>query len=224
MTDVIRELPSDDRPRERLLTHGAATLSDAELVAILLGSGVQGKNAIQLAREVLAEAVKGPGVSDLARLSQINGVGPAKAARLVAAFEIAQRQINARPEEPPPFDIDVTGRKLVTTYGRHTQERLGVVFLDARHRVKTQREIYVGTINNALVSTRDIVKYGLLGDAVGVVVFHNHPSGHPSASEEDINFTRKLQESLGFVDLELVDHLIVAAHGYCSMRRMGLIA
>lgn len=218
MTDVIRDLPQDERPRERLFQHGAETLSDAELLALIIGSGVRGKNAIQLARHILSE-----GMGNLRRrdLSGVRGVGPAKAARIVAALEFAKRVTEERPPEPPALDLTEIGRKLVSSYGHHAQERLGAVFLDSRHCVLKQREIYVGTINNALVSTRDIIVTALDKHATALVAYHNHPSGNPEASEDDLKFTRKLQHSLSLIDIELVDHLIIGAHRFHSMKARG---
>jgi DNA repair protein RadC len=223
MTDVIADLPPDDRPRERLLTHGPETLSDAELVAILLGSGLPGKNAIQLARELLSEGMPALRGRDPRLLEHVRGVGPAKVARIAAAFELSRRRCVAPPEDPRSYAADVVGRSLVSGYAHHRQERLGAVVLDSRNRILQQREIYVGTINSALVSTRDIISFALLHNATGVVVYHNHPSGNPAPSAEDLSFTRKLEQSLGLVDVELVDHLIAGAHRYHSMREQGQI-
>lgn len=223
MTELIADLPVDDRPRERLLTHGAETLSDAELVAILLGSGVRGKNAIQLARELLANGLSSLRRCETSYLASINGIGPAKAARLAAALEMSRRIDSGRPDEPPVYEPRILGPQLVTRYSHHTQERLGAAFLDSRGRILQQRDIFVGTINNAFVSTRDIIRYALLDCACGVVVFHNHPSGNPAPSAEDIHFTKKLQQSLELVDMELVDHVIVGEKRYFSMKERGQI-
>jgi DNA repair protein RadC len=223
MTDVICDLPRDDRPRERLLMHGPETLSNAELVAILLGSGVRGKNAIQLARELLRDGMSALRARDQKQLEQYSGIGPAKIARIAAAFEISRRIHDNVPDEPPPYEANTLGRTLVSTYSHVRQERLGATFLDARHRILRQREIYIGTIKSALVSTRDIITDALMNDASAVVVWHNHPSGNPLPSEEDEKFTRKLHESLGHCDIELLDHLIIGAHGYYSMHDKGLL-
>jgi DNA repair protein RadC len=223
VTDVIADLPADDRPRERLLTHGAETLSDAELVAILLGSGLRGKNAIQLARELLSDGMAALRRRDPRELEHVPGVGPAKVARISAAFELARRLSSGQPDDPPTYEAEVVGRKLVLDYAHHRQERLGAVFLDSRQRILKQREIYVGTINSALVSTRDIISFALQQNATGVVVFHNHPSGNPAPSAEDLSFTKKLEQSLVLVDVELVDHLIIGSHRYYSMREKGQI-
>lgn len=221
MTDLIRDLPRDDRPRERLLAHGAETLSDAELLAVILGSGVPGQNAIQLARQLLSGGMRSLRRQDIAALANIRGVGPAKAARIAAVFEMSRRLTSALPEEPQLFDPAVLGPALVGQYGHHTQERLGAAFLDSRQRIRRQRDIFVGTIDHALVSTRDIVQHALHDGATGVVIYHNHPSGDPSPSDDDVLFTHKLQQSLAMVDIELADHLIIGAHRFHSMRDRG---
>ena len=223
MTDIIRDLPTDDRPRERLFAHGPETLSDAELVAILLGSGVRGKNAIQLARELLRDGMSGLRSRDIKNLDEVEGIGPAKIARISAAFEISRRILNNLPDEPSAYDSSILGRSLVTTYARVRQERLGATFLDVRQRILRQREIYVGTIKSALVSTRDIVQDALFNNATGVVIWHNHPSGSPLPSDEDVEFTMKLRYSLGTCDIDLVDHLIIGVHGYYSMLEKGVL-
>ena len=221
MTEVIADLPIDDRPRERLLTHGADTLSDAELIAILLGSGVRGKNAIQLAREMLQDGMASLRRRDPSTIARVAGVGPAKASRIVAAFEVARRLSSAEPDSLPSFDPDVFGRALVTGYAHHVQERLGAAFLDSRQRVLRQREIYVGTINHAAVSTRDVIRFALEENACAVVLYHNHPSGDPTPSAEDLMFTRKMGESLRLCDIDLADHIVVGAHRFYSMRQRG---
>lgn len=221
MTEVIADLPRDDRPRERLLMHGAATLSDAELLAILFGSGMRGKNAIQLAREVLGDGLPALRRRELSDVAATRGVGNAKAARLAAAFEIARRLASEPDGEPTPFDSDVLGRSLLSSLSHQSQEHLGAVFLDSRRRILRQRDIYVGTINSALVSTRDVIRHALVERATGVVLFHNHPSGSPLPSAEDLLFTRKIKESLRLCDIDLVDHLVIGSTRWHSMKREG---
>lgn len=223
MREVIADLPIDDRPRERLLTHGPETLSDAELIAILLGSGVPGKNAIQLAREMLQDGMSSLRRRDPAQIARISGVGPAKASRIAAAFEVARRLAAGAPDELPFYDPETFGRSLVTSYAHHVQERLGAAFLDSRQRILRQREIFVGTINHAAVSTRDVVRYALEENACAIVMYHNHPSGDPSPSAEDLMFTRKMGESLRLCDIELADHIVIGAQRYYSMRQRGQI-
>jgi len=223
MTDLISDLPIDDRPRERLLTHGPETLSDAELVAILLGSGVRGKNAIQLARELLQDGLATLRKREPAQLAKSPGVGNAKAARILAAFEIARRLTVAEADPQQSYDAEAFGRALVTTCSHHVQERLGAAFLDSRQRILRQREIYVGTINHAAVSTRDVIRHALDENATAVVLYHNHPSGDPSPSAEDLMFTRKMAESLRLCDIDLMDHIVIGANRFYSMRQRGQI-
>ena len=220
---VICDLPTDERPRERMVMHGPETLSDAELLAIFLGSGKRGKNAIELSRELLADGLLTLSRRELSQLTTVSGIGPAKAARLLALFEFARRFNSGQPEQPVEYDQHVLGRTLVKYYARHTQERLGAVVLDSRHRIIRQKEIFVGTTNSALVSTSDIIRFALLENGTAIVLYHNHPSGNPAPSAEDESFTRKLKYSLSTADIELLDHLIIGSHGYLSMRERGLL-
>jgi DNA repair protein RadC len=217
----VADLPLDERPRERLMRHGAATLSSAELVAILLGSGMAGKNAVQLGRELLTHGIAGLASIEPAQLARTKGVGAAKAGRIAAAFELSRRAANGIADEPQSYDPAVVGRSLIHTHAHLPQEHLGAVFLDSRHRIIRQREIFIGTINSALVSTREILKYALDERATAVVLFHNHPSGNPSPSAEDLIFTQRARQSLKLVDIDLVDHLVIGASSYTSMAERG---
>lgn len=219
MTWMIRDVPVEGRPRERLLQHGAQVLSDAELLAVILGTGAPGKNAIHLAQELLQGGVPQLQHRDPSTLSRARGVGPAKAARIAAVMEMARRL--AVPTERTTFDVGVLGARLVRVYGHEMQERLGAAVLDSRNRIIKQRDIFIGTMDRAFVSAREIVSYALTERAKGVVIFHNHPSGDPTPSDDDVAFTRRLQESLGLVDVELIDHLVIGQHRYTSMKARG---
>ena len=222
MTYVIHDLPAANRPRERLLAHGPKILSDAELLAIVLGTGAAGKNAIHLAQELLVDSgLAALGNCDITAVSRVRGVGPAKAARIVASFELARRL--SVPQQKTRLDLNAFGQQLIRTHGHYPEERVGAALLDARHNVMKQREIFVGSINKAVVSTREIIRYGLVERAAAVLLYHNHPSGDPTPSEEDINFSKQLQQALGSVDLALVDHLIVGAHSFLSMKSLGYL-
>ena len=221
MTDLIRDLPRDDRPRERMIEHGAASLSDAELLAVLLGSGTRGKNAIQLARELLRDGIAPLVQQEIVAIARVSGVGAAKAARIAAAFEISRRIATA--ETSHVFEISDFGPMLVRTIAHQRQERLGAAFLDSRNCIRRQREIFVGTINSAMVSTRDIVRCAIEENAVAVVLYHNHPSGNAQPSAEDVVFTRKAREALKLVDMDLVDHIVVGHRSYHSMREKGQV-
>jgi DNA repair protein RadC len=141
---------------------------------------------------------------------------------VAAAFELARRAAAEKPIEHPEFDVDLTGTALVSANIRQKQERLGAYFLDARNKIIVQREIFVGTVNQALISTRDILRLAVEENAVGVALYHNHPSGDPTPSGHDVEFTRRLHQALVAADIELVDHLITGKHSYLSMKRKGL--
>ncbi|HEX3068590.1 MAG TPA: DNA repair protein RadC [Thermoanaerobaculia bacterium] len=223
MHELIADLPLDDRPRERMLMHGAETLSDAELLAVLLGSGLRGKNAIQLARELLDDGFASLARCDAEQLAKRNGIGEAKATRIVAAFEIARRLANVRTDDPSDFDADLFGRNLIIRSKRLRQERLGALLLDSRNRILRDRTLYVGTVDRAFVSAREVIRLTLDANAAGVVLYHNHPSGDPTPSNEDNAYSRKTRTTLNSIDIDLVDHIIAGAHSFVSMKRKGTI-
>ena len=131
--------------------------------------------------------------------------------------------VSGEPEDPPDFDATVLGTQLVSRCSRYRQERLGVALLDSRHRIIDEREIYVGTVNSAFVSTREILVTTLFENACAIVLYHNHPSGDPTPSKEDEDFTTKLRDSLRLADIELIDHLVIGHHRYFSMKEKGML-
>jgi DNA repair protein RadC len=218
MTDLIADMPRDERPRERLMMHGTRTLSDAELLALLIGTGIRGKSAVQLARELLGDGIRQLGRRDIAELASVPGVGTAKATRIAAAFELSRRTGGG--EASVKYIPKDFAEGLIRTHQFH-QEHVGVALLDSHDRLLKQQTIFVGTINNALVSTRDIVRYAVLNNAVGIVLYHNHPSGNPWPSAHDAAFTTKVRDALQLVDVELTDHVIVGSTKYYSMKERG---
>lgn len=219
---LIADLPMDERPRERLLKHGVETLSDAELVALLIGSGVRGKNAIEVGRELLHEGLPSLARRDWSTTTHARGIGTAKAARLAAAFELGRRLVaTAEGERDPVRDAESIARPLIARYAHHVQERLGAIFLDSKNRIIREREIYVGTLNTTTVSTRDVLRVALEHHAASVIIFHNHPSGDPSPSAEDLLFTKKMVEAARLMGVDLVDHLILGRNRYVSLKQRG---
>jgi DNA repair protein RadC len=217
-TSLIADMPSDERPRERLLAHGTRTLSDAELLALVIGTGTRGKSAVQVARELLDDGICQLGRRDVTELARVPGVGTAKATRIAAAFELSRR--TERGSSGVKYAPNVFGESLIKTHQFH-QEHVGVALLDSHGLILKQQTIFVGTINNALVSPREIVRFAVLSNAAGVVLYHNHPSGNPAPSAHDTNFTRKLREALALMDIDLVDHMIVGTSKYYSMKEDG---
>lgn len=224
VAELIRDLPADERPRERLLERGPEALSDAELVAIVLRSGRAGRSALDLARDLLREegGLSGLTLADPVRLAR-RGLGEVRSATLLAAVEIARRLARADwTERAPLAHPAAVASYLSLRYQALDQEVLGALYLDARHRFLAERELCRGVLNRVAVEPRRVLREGLLLGAAGFVVFHTHPSGDPSPSAEDLSFTRRLAEAGKTVGVELVDHLILGAVGrWVSLRERG---
>jgi DNA repair protein RadC len=220
----IADLPIEERPRERLARGGAIALSDAELLALLIEPGHHGKSSLDIARELVSD-----GLRSLARREWIPGrpvgsLGPARVARIAAALELGRRiaALSATSSEPLR-DPEMLAQRLIARYAHAVQETLGAIYLDTRDRIIREREIFVGSLNTAAVSSRDVVRFALEDHAASVIVFHNHPSGDPSPSGEDVLFTRKLIEAGKVMDVNISDHIVVAASGYVSMKQRNLM-
>ncbi|MEA2604093.1 MAG: repair protein RadC [Acidobacteriota bacterium] len=216
MTDyLIRELPEGERPRERLLAHGGSTLADSELLAVLLRTGRVGVSAIQLAKDLL---LQNGGLSGLLTAThhslRRSGIGPAKAAALLAAVEIGRRlareQLLDREPLSRPRDA---ARYLALRYHTCDQEVMGALFLDARNHLLGEREIFRGTVSRISVEPREILRECLQRGAVTVYLFHTHPSGDPSPSAEDLLFTRRMEEAAEIVGIRLADHVVLGSRG-----------
>jgi DNA repair protein RadC len=221
---VIADLPADDRPRERLARHGAAALSDTELIAILVGPGRPGRSSIDLAREALREGVARFCTKDWASGSSIPGIGPVASGRIGAALELGRRFNSARLNTSDPIsDPESLAPALCSKYAHLPQERLCALYLDSRNRILREREIYIGTLTTASVSTRDVFRYALEDAAASIIVFHNHPSGDPAPSAEDVIFTKSLTKAAAIMGVILMDHLIIASAGYVSLRNSGFV-
>jgi DNA repair protein RadC len=225
LAQLIRELPADERPRERLLAHGASTLSDGELVAVLLRTGRRGASALDVARELLATTGGLPGLAAVARRGHLErrGLGPVKEATLIAAVELARRLARTDlPEREPLAHPAAAASYLALRYAGRDQEILGALYLDTRHRLIAERELYRGTLNRAAVEPRLVLKEGLLAGAAALIVFHTHPSGDPTPSAEDLAFTRRLGEAGEVVGIRVVDHLILGGVGrWVSLAERG---
>jgi DNA repair protein RadC len=221
---LIRELPEQERPRERLLEQGAGALSDGELVAVLLRTGRVGDSAVQMATELLRENGGLNGLLGATPLSlRRRGLGPAKAASLLAAVELGRRlardQLVDREPMSRPADV---ARYLSLRYRQRDQEVMGALFLDTRKRFLGEKEIYRGTLDRAAVEPREVLKECLLRGAAGVVIFHTHPSGDPSPSLADTAFTRHMAQACDLIGVKLVDHLVLASSGrWVSLRDRG---
>lgn len=223
---LLRELPEAERPRERLLAHGAASLSDAELLALCLGSGTRGRSALELARHLLAEhggVAALLGSSSEALLAQA-GLGPARTCRLLAVLALARRALAVELRERPVLsDPRRTAAYLGAELCGRPYESFVCLFLDQRHRVLRLEELFRGTIDGAAVYPREVVRRALALNAAALVCAHNHPSGCPEPSSADIALTRRLRDALALVDVRLLDHFVIGAEGAVSLAERGLM-
>jgi len=221
---LIRELPADERPRERLLERGPRSLGDAELVAVLLRTGRAGASALAMAREVLAASGGLAGLAAAAPETLARrGLGPAKAASLLAAAEVGRRLARSELAERPPLAHPAAAVSYLSLrYAVRDQEVMGALYLDVRNRLLADRELFRGALSRAAVEPRQILREGLLLGAAGLILFHTHPSGDPSPSAEDLAFTRRLAEAGEAVGVRLVDHLVLGGVGrWTSLRERG---
>jgi DNA repair protein RadC len=220
---AISDWPPGERPRERLLALGAAALSDAELLAVVLRTGIRGKSAVELGRELLArfKGVAGIFGGDLAG---VKGLGPAKRAQFGAAMELARRSL----KDDMRSVSALTSPGAVRDYLRlaiagREHEVFVCLWLDAQHRVIACEELFRGTLTQTSVYPREIVKAGLKANASAVIFAHNHPSGAAQPSQADELLTRNLKEALSLVDVKVLDHFIVAGHQALSFAERGLL-
>jgi DNA repair protein RadC len=222
---AISDWPAAERPRERLLAEGARALSDAELLAVLLRTGVRGKSAVDLARELLAQFGTLTRLLDEAsELARVKGLGKAKSAQFAAAAELARRSI----QEELKSGAALTSPAAVRDYLRLTlagrrHEVFVCIWLDAQHRALVIEEAFRGTLTQTSVYPREIVKAALARNAAAVIFAHNHPSGVAQPSQADELLTRNLTEALALVEVKVLDHFIIAGHQAISFAERGLL-
>jgi DNA repair protein RadC len=221
----ITDLASAERPRERLVSIGAHALKDAELVAILLRTGTEGLNAVQLAQQMLLEigGLAGLHRTDYRDLVRWKGIGPAKAAQLKAAVELGRRFADASPKERTVIDSpeDAAGL-LLYEMGALQNEQLRVILLDTRNRVLEIVEVYSGSVNASLIRIGEVFREAVRSNAAAMIVVHNHPSGDPTPSPEDISVTRAFVEAGTLMDIEVLDHLVIGKGRFVSLKAKGL--
>jgi DNA repair protein RadC len=222
----ITDLPSDDRPRERLAASGPGALSHSELLAILLRVGMEGENAVRLAERMLKELGGLPGLhrATVSDLCAIKGIGEAKAAQLVAAIELGRRIATSVPEERAIIRSPADAANLLMyELSGLAQEHLYVILLDTRNRVIGKPlEVYHGSLNTSLIRLGEVFREAIKVNAAGVIVVHNHPSGDPSPSPEDVAITRALVEAGKLLDIDLLDHLVIGQQRFVSLKERGL--
>jgi len=221
----IRHWPEGERPREKLLSQGSAALSDAELLAVLLGSGVRGKDAIALGRELLQHAGSlGALLGRPEREVRAVGLGPAKRARIAAALELARRSLAEQLQERPSLGNPRDSGDYLSARLRHLPyEVFGCLYLDNRHRVLSFEELFRGTVDGASVHPREVVRACLKHNASAVIFAHNHPSGVAEPSAADRAITHELRDALRLVGVRVLDHLVIGSGEPVSMASRGLL-
>ena len=226
----IRELPQDERPREKLLARGPDALSKSELIAILLRTGREKANAIEVARELLEkyQSLEGLSRCSVEELSEVKGIGPAKALQLVAAFNLgkrfAQEPLTQQKLDSPELVYELLRREMRML----ATESLRVVLLDSRYRLKRVETVSTGSMNESIAHPREIFKPAITYGAFAVIVVHNHPSGDASPSQADHSLTRRLAEAAELLQIKLLDHIIIgapldASPGYFSFKEAGVL-
>jgi DNA repair protein RadC len=222
---TMKSLPEDDRPRERLLRFGEQTLSDSQLLAILIRTGIRGKTALEMAQQLMGHAggFRKLGMMSLSELRRF-GLGPARAAQVKAACEIARRFRDEKLESGKQLlcaeDVEGWYRPRLC---ERKKETFVALFLDTKHRLVAERVISEGSLTASIVHPRELFKEAIAVSANSVIVVHNHPSGDPAPSAEDIEITRRLAETGTLVGIQLLDHVIVAEGGYTSFAEKGLL-
>jgi len=222
----MKDLPADQRPREKLLARGPGALADTELLALLLRTGLKGQGVFVLANAVLTRfgGFAGLLMADADALKSIKGLGPAKSAELLAVVEMARRALAQQMSEAPVFDSpqkvkDYTALQL----GGRTQEVFAVLFLDGQHRLLRLEEMFHGTLSQTSVYPREVVKRALALNAGAVILAHNHPSGVAEPSRADEYLTTTLKSALALIDVRVLDHLVVGQGVVVSMAERGLL-
>jgi DNA repair protein RadC len=226
----IREMPAQERPREKLLARGVSALSDPELIAILLRTGLRGANAVEVGRQLLQKYKSLTGISrcSVKELRRIPGIGEAKALELVAAFGLGERlareTLSKQKLDSPELVSELVGPEM----RRLRTESLRVILLDTRYRLLHIEEISLGSLNESIAHPREIFRPALTYSAHAVIVVHNHPSGDASPSQTDHSLTRRLAEAAELLQIKLLDHIIIGARaegspGYFSFKEAGVL-
>ncbi|MCG8517582.1 RadC family protein [Marinobacter xestospongiae] len=218
--------PRDQRPRERLLAHGAGSLSDAELLAIFLRTGTSGTPVMVLAQQLIERftSLRGLMTASQRQFCEVRGLGSAKYAQIQAAMEMARRVMDEPLRQGDPLrSPEDTRRYLCSRLGTYPHEVFAGLFLDNRHRVIQYRELFRGTIDGAAVYPREVVRQALEDNAAAVIFAHNHPSGVAEPSQADVALTKRLREALGLVDIRVLDHMVVGHGEVVSLAERGLL-
>jgi DNA repair protein RadC len=222
---LIRDMPAEERPRERLRLRGPESLSNAELIAILLRTGANGENVVNVATRILStfEGLPGLGRVSFGQLAQQHAIGVAKASQLLAAIELGKRVLHAQPQERrvirAPEDVYAM---LFAEVALLEQEHLKVMLLTARNEVVAVKDVYKGSVNNVVIRLGEVFRDAVREGCSSIIAVHNHPSGDPSPSNPDVILTKQLVEAGRLLGIEVLDHIVIARQGFVSMKNQRL--
>lgn len=222
---MIKDIQLDERPRERLMAYGAASLSTTELLAIIINVGIVGESVTSLSQRLLAEqgGLAGLLKLDVTELAQVRGIGPAKATKIKAALEMGRRLAATSTDERPRIESPEDVVRIVgVEMSALDQEQLRVLLLDTKHGVLATRTVYQGSANQAIVRVGELFRDAIRHAAVAVVLVHNHPSGDPTPSSADISMTADVVEAGKLLDITVIDHIIIGHGRHASLKRLGL--
>ena len=221
----IRDMPAEERPRERLKHYGARSLSNTELIAILLRTGTTRGNVLRLSEQVLVEhnGLGGVAKASYAELCEMHGISDAKACQVLAALELGRRLSALAPEDRAVIRSPVDVFNLLSVeMGLFVQEHLRALLLNTKNEVVAIREIYKGTVNSAAVRAAEVIRPAIRENCPNIIIVHNHPSGDPTPSPEDVRVTRELRACASMMDITLLDHIVVGRGRYVSLKERGL--
>lgn len=224
-TVMMRDMAEQNRPRERLLQVGERAVSTAELLAIVLRSGVPGENVLRLAERLLITFKDLPGLAraSVAELTAVKGVGPAKAVEIKAALEIGRRLLTTAPEEKPRITSPADAANLLMSEMSFLdKEHLRLVLMDTRNRVLATPTIYIGSLNTSVIRIGELFRAAIKENAAAFIVAHNHPSGDPSPSPEDVAVTRQIVQAGALLNIDVLDHIVIGHNRFVSLKERGL--
>lgn len=222
---TIHEFPQEERPRERLINYGPMALSNAELIAILLRSGTRGENVVNLSARLLAQqgGLVGLSKASFDELAEFKGVGDAKSCQLKAALELGRRLLIASPDQRPQITCPAdAANMLMLEMSPLEQEHLKVLLLDTKNYVVAVPQVYVGNVNTSIIRIGEVFKEAVRKNATSVILIHNHPSGDPTPSPEDVQVTQRIIEAGKLLDIEVLDHIIIGGQRFVSFKERGL--
>jgi DNA repair protein RadC len=220
----IKDIPKLERPREKLIKKGPKALKKEELLAIILRTGIKNRNVLQLSQEILQKYVRRKlAAASYEELRNIKGVGPTKAVQILAAIELGNRLFKEKPEQDIYINTPEDTIKVVSGIKNNKKENFVALYLDARNKLIHQETISIGSLTASLVHPREVFEPAITHLAAQIILAHNHPSGDPEPSKEDIVITKRLAESGKILDIEITDHIIIAKNGFFSFKERVLI-